>query len=615
MLERSVWEQIAAGEVVERPASVVKELVENSVDAGATRVTVEISRGGMQFIRVTDNGKGIARDDVRLAFVSHATSKIRTAPDLEGVGTYGFRGEALASAAAVSRAEMLTKTADETFGTRYVIEGGEEKLLDDAGCPDGTTILIRDLFFNAPARLKFMKKDQTEGTYCSDAVGKAAVAAPGVSFRLIRDGKQTLFTSGDGNAYNAVTAVYGKDFAENLIPCEYENNGVKVTGFVCRPDSCRPTRSMQMFFVNGRSVRLPVGASALDEGYRHSVMTGKYPSCVLYLTVPGSSIDVNVHPAKTEIRFSDDRKLFEAVYYAVKSALSGPSAVHVPVPEPVYTPKIPEPKPVQITMPAVAEISRTDPKPDYTVRETPAVRFSDTGASYSSGEPSVAFPETKRVNIDVEADDIKDDTPGANPPVSAQIPEETDFSVPVIIGEIFRTYIVAQYKNELLLVDKHALHERLIYDRLVSAPENTRCQLLLAPVTVRLGRKEYSAVMDNIGLFADAGYEISDFGNGAVRVTGCPAVLAGEDVASLVTELAGKLVSGSRSLKPEKLIWIYENTACRAAIKAGSDLKPEEAVALIREMFGGDVRSCPHGRPVMVSITRSEIEKKFGRIV
>ena len=694
VLPKSVAELIAAGEVVERPASVVKELVENSLDAGATAITVEIRGGGIEYIRVTDNGCGIAREDVRTAFISHATSKIGGAEDLNAIFTLGFRGEALPSICSVARISMLTRTAEETVGTSYMAEGGEEISLDDAGCPVGTTVTVRDLFYNTPARMKFLKRDITEGTYVGDAVAKAALSHPDVRFTFIKNGKQTLATPGGGDLYSAVYAVCGKDVAEALIPCEYDYNNIKVSGFISRPLNNRPNRNMQYFYVNGRFVRIPAAAPALDEAYKNRIMVGKFPMCFLFLTIPADRLDVNVHPAKTEVRFSDERSIFETVFYAAKSALAKGDTARPNVmltPKPGLTGKS-VPAGEQMTLSRAesgerrAEIScstlpqqrsesevgsrksevNVNAEPSPLLRDTssvfarPEIKPSDIPAEKAGQDKPSDMPAEKAGQdkpSETPAEKVKNDVAADQSPLSAlrsplsesalrsplsesalrsplsEQPQRVDYAKAFseintnrvnidvvcdepdyrIVGEVFATYIIVECGDKLLLIDKHAAHERIIFDSLSKSSGGS--QLLLAPVQVTLSAKEYAAVLDNLEVLSQAGYAVEDFGGSTVIVRECPLQLEKEDVASLMAELAGELAKGNLRPTPEKLEWLWDSTACRAAVKAGKALKPGDAEALVKRLLTDDsVRYCPHGRPVIYELTRRELEKQFGRL-
>ena len=676
VLPKSVAELIAAGEVVERPASVVKELVENSLDAGAGAITVEIRGGGIEYIRVTDNGCGIAREDVRTAFVSHATSKIGGAEDLNAIFTLGFRGEALPSVCSVARVQMLTRTADETVGAMYTAEGGEEISLDDAGCPVGTTMIVRDLFYNTPARMKFLKRDITEGTYVAEAVAKAALSHPEVRFSFIKNGKETLSTPGTGDLSSAVYAVFGKDVAGALIPCEYDYNNIRVTGFISRPLNNRPNRNMQYFFVNGRYVRIPAAVPALDEAYKNRIMVGKFPMCFLFLTIPADRLDVNVHPAKTEVRFSDERAIFETVFYAAKSALAKGDTMRpsVELKRPVSTGRpLPEteqmvmaraesgerraeisasaesgerraetPSVLRDTSSVFAKPNKTSDKPhDIPVEKTGRDKLPETPAENAgkdvaavSQSPHAALrtllsqdpPETSNVESSPHSalripfsSSPRVDYAKAFAEVSAQNAKKVNIDIAYdepeyrIVGEVFATYIIVERGDKLLLIDKHAAHERIIFNSLSKGGADA--QLLLSPVTVRLSAKEYTAVLDNLSVFSQAGYGVEDFGNGTVIVRECPVLLEQEDVAGLVAEMAGELAKGNLRPVPEKLEWLWDSTACRAAVKAGKNLKTGDMQALVKQLLSDDsVRYCPHGRPVIYELTKHELEKQFGRL-
>ena len=651
ILPKSLACLIAAGEVVERPSSVVKELMENSIDAGATKITVEIKNGGVRYIRITDNGCGIAREDVRAAFISHATSKISVQEDLDAIFTLGFRGEALASVAAVAHIEMLTKTSSDEIGTRYCISGGEEKELCDAGCPDGTTIMIRDLFYNTPARMKFLKKDMTEGSYVSDVAAKIALSHPEISITLIKDNRRTMFTPGDGRLMTVINEVYGRDFGSTLIECEGSADGVAVKGFISKPVHSRPNRTMQHLFVNGRYVKLPVAASALDNAYKNQIMVGKYPACVLFLEVNPSMVDVNVHPAKTQVRFATEKPVYDAIYFSAVSSLQrGDTPVQIKtqvrrddrlfVPKteikqtemPVQTEKISlsiDTEAPKKTVPPVEtlyknikpEIKPEFSKPAPVLRESvrPAFSFEDEEDVLSMCRPQPAVqPVQKEEPVVVEPVKIQEipeikvsEEVAPEPPKTAEVKPVPEFRV---LGEAFSTYILVQMKNELLFVDKHAAHERIIFNSLKKQNRQIYSQILMMPVMVTLSTAEYEAVVENLDLFAKSGFAVDDFGDGTVRVTECPTELADCDVGELVAEIADKLSSNTKNPEPEKLEWLYHSTACRAAVKAGDNISLPEMQELVKRVLTDDeVRYCPHGRPVMFSMSEYEIKKLFGR--
>lgn len=648
-LPREIAQLIAAGEVVERPSSVVKELLENSIDAGATEITLEIQNGGVRLIRVTDNGCGIAREDVPTAFLSHATSKVQAAEDLDSILTLGFRGEALASVAAVSRVELMTKTASEFAGTRAVLEGGEVISVDDAGCPVGTTLLIRDLFFNTPARMKFLKTDRAEGSAVAAVADRIALSHPSIAVRFIKDGKQMLASPGNGDLLSCIHAVYGREFAETLIPVEYALNGISVRGFVSKPFCSRGSNSMQHFFVNDRYIKSRSGAAALNEAYKNSVMVGKYPACVLFLTVSPETVDVNVHPAKTEVRFSNEKAVFDAIYYAVKNALSADHsrpAVKLPqntavssvrpeksvlraalpqthqvemheIPTPVsekpkaFTSKIPAPaaevneaQRLQIydaLLRDTEEIFETAQLPDLSVRTAPKpIEPTEAAPQKSVGE---AEPKIQLESISA---------PPAEPEPQVPPVKHLDFR---LIGEAFKAFIFVECDGKLLIIDKHAAHERMLFDALKKENGNAGSQMLLSPVTVTLSKDEYAAVTEHMEVLAQAGFEAEDFGEGAVRVRACPLNLEKEDITALVTELAGYLLKNKREVLSEKLDWIYHSIACRAAIKAGNDTTDYELYDFTKRLLqNDDIRYCPHGRPVLIELSRHELDRQFGRI-
>ena len=665
VLDAHVAELIAAGEVVERPASVIKEMVENAIDAGASAVTVEVKNGGISYMRVTDNGCGMSREDVPVAFLRHATSKVAVQDDLESIGTLGFRGEALASIAAVARVEVMTRQPEDAVGTRYVIEGGEEKLLDDAGCPQGTTFLIRDLFYNTPARMKFLKKDVTEANAVAGVLDKIALSHPEISLRFIRDGKEQLHTPGDGKLKSAIYAVYGRDFTNGLMPVEYEYNHIRVWGFVSRPVNSRPNRSMQQFFINGRFVKSRTAMAALEEAFKGSVMVGKFPACVLHLNMAFQAVDVNVHPAKLEVRFVNERPVFDAVYHGVKSALQKedkPREMQLPNSQ-VLRPAMEELRGEQLRMAPSAPTSPrpsapvaqpekmrpmkmpslTPPAPRPVIEEKPVAPIKSKDILHDSAPaPYQAASMPMVVLVDEEevpAPDKQQEAAPAvqvpaisptlpqEPPVPADVLEDPQPEWPVdsvkpepasqrLIGELFGTYLVLQRGEEqMVLIDKHEAHERLLYEKLRKEGGGGYAQMLLEPATVTLDKNEYAAVLHARELFAQAGFEVDDFGSGTIAVRSAPLSLDREDAASAVMEMAGYLLSSRKDLTTEHLDWLYHNIACRAAVKAGDFSSPQELAALVQRLEENpDVRYCPHGRPISVVITRRELEKQFGRV-
>lgn len=680
VLPKNLADLIAAGEVVECPASVIKEFVENSIDAGATSVVVEIGCGGKTFIRVTDNGCGIERGDVKKAFLSHATSKIKTADDLDNISTLGFRGEALASVCAVSRVEMLTKPEGEEFGTRYVIEGGEELLTDDAGCPKGTTLIVRDLFYNVPARMKFLKKDVQEGNKVSSVLERVALSHPEISFRFLRDGKLQFLTPGDGELKSAVYAVFGREFSDSLAPVSYSQDGITVTGFTSKPAYGQSSRAKQVFFVNKRYVKIPVFITALETAYKNAMLVGKFPPCVLFLEMPYSAVDVNVHPAKTEVRFSDEKRVFDCIYRAVLGAL-GKDTTRPQVSfsnSKIYSP--PKDEGEQLSFATGSTVlhaeaaglkasssekgSIGEQKVTFKFKEygNPITGRSDVFRASDNGEKAFDFlmdeymkpkesvreytlegngsaekseplaEETLSLNKDeprlinyvsVTQGGERLEKHNEEPFKSAEVQgkrnsiEASLGAVPEfrIIGEAFKTYIFAELSGKLILVDKHAAHERIIFNRLKENASSSQ-QLLLQPQAVRLSAEQYEAVLENLPLLYDAGYDISDFGVNTVKVSACPVELVNENLQLLIEEIAQYLSMNIKTVMPEKLDWIYHSAACRAAVKAGNDTSLPEMEELVRQLLIHDeIKCCPHGRPVAVEISKNELEKYFKRIV
>lgn len=616
VLPKEISELIAAGEVVERPASVIKELVENSIDAGADNITVEIQHGGITYMRITDNGCGIEKNDVPTAFLRHATSKIKNSGDLNAIGTLGFRGEALAAVSSVARVEMFTKPRDAAFGTHYEIEGGVEKLCEEAGCPDGTTIVIRDIFFNTPARMKFLKKDVSEANAAAAVVERIALSRPEIAFKLIRDGKQALMTPGDGKINTAVYSVLGREFAGTLVEVDGGLDGIGVKGLTCKPVSCRPTRNYQFVFLNGRLVRSGTVTAAVEQAYKNSAMVGKFPGFVLYLTVPLNTVDVNVHPAKTEVRFSDERRIFDAVYSSVKNALArGDTRPEVKLHEPVFNPfermTTAEYKQQPIMKPTVAEeIYKNRPSLHNAYKPQEKTVLRDANYNVSKTNNTVYIPE--RI---INPPSMAEEAPQPQRTVSVDIMRDVEDERPPItlIGEAFLTYIIVQMGESVFMIDKHAAHERILFNRL-KKEQKTETQTLLTAVIVALTGDEYNAAISNTEALEKAGFEVEDFGNSSVRVSAVPASLTREDIPSVISELAGKLSKG-KAPDSERLDDMYHTVACKAAIKAGSRTSPLEMQKLAeRVLYSDDVMYCPHGRPVAFEIKRRELEKQFGRI-
>ncbi len=639
VLDKHVAELIAAGEVVERPASVIKELVENAVDAGARHITVEIRDGGVTYMRITDDGCGFHREDVPTAFLRHATSKVRDEADLNAISTLGFRGEALASIAAVARVELTTCVKGEMVGTRYVIHGGEEILLEDAGCPDGSTFVIEDLFYNIPARMKFLKKDVSEGNAVAGVMERLALSHPEISMKFIRGGRTEIHTPGDGDLLSCIHAVFGKPFAAGLIPVDYTMGGVSVKGYVCKPEACRPNRTMQHFFINGRYVKTQTAMVALERAYKGVMMVGRFPSCVLCLTMPAETVDANVHPAKIEVRFINEKPVFDTVYYGVKSALESGDSIHrvllkddqpKPFTRPMMPPAPPSAEPTPFSTPIVIAKPIPAAPPKTPIPSTPKRSFldmvvdDDRPTDLSLNDDTAAIPLPTEPPAEVEAEPIVEQEVIAEavqpaPPVVEAIEQPSLFEdkqpTVRVIGEVFATYILAEMGESLYLIDKHAAHERMLYNQL-KASARVDEQVLLAPISITVSREEHTALVENQDVLASAGISLEDFGGSTVLVRSFPMILSGQDIEATIQEIAAGLASGGNEVLSAKLDWIYHSTACRAATKAGDVSRAAELEDIAKKvLLNDDIRYCPHGRPVCVEMTRKELEKQFGRIV
>ena len=657
-LSPHVADLIAAGEVVERPASAAKELVENAIDAGAKNVTVELQNGGMTFLRVTDDGCGIPADEAETAFLRHATSKLRQASDLEAIHTLGFRGEALAAISSVSRIDLLTKTADARLGVSLHLEAGKVTQREEAGCPDGTTIIVRDLFFNTPARMKFMKRDSVEGSALLAAVQRLAVAHPEVSFRVIKDGEEQLHTSGDEQLLGAIYAVFGRQVAKEMIPVDSHWEKNALTGFVSRPTATRGTRANQLFFVNGRHIRSKTLTAALEEAYRNRMMVGRFPSCVLHLSVPEHLVDVNVHPAKTEVKFLNEREIFDCVRYGVQGALDGDAGrvemkldgrsggTHTAPKQDFFrtmnaeeykvfaqaVQDMPRIQPGAAAMDALKSPNRFASASTAPLREAtkPAERskpsptdinefsVSDKSAGSDSATPKSAptgaagLPQSLVGN---GPDRSAAGTPAV--PDSAPI-EQTELPLTAqdwrMVGEAFDTYILVEQGEDLLLIDKHAAHERILFEKLRASREPILPQLLLQPIVCTPEREETATLLENAPLLAEFGYEFTDFGGGSLALRQIPAELDPSEAAASLTALAGELLAG-RHLAPEGLRDnLLHTVACKAAIKGSRHTDEKEKLALVQEVLSrDDIRYCPHGRPVCIRLTRAQLERQFKR--
>lgn len=651
LLDKSVYELIAAGEVIERPSSVIKELAENSIDAGAASITVEIKRGGISYLRVTDDGCGISHEDIPTAFMRHATSKVYTQDDLDSINTLGFRGEALASVCAVSRVELLTKQREDQLGSIYRIEAGEPVEYDRAGCADGTTIIIRDLFYNTPARLKFLKKDVTEGNYCASVIEKLALSHPGISFRFIRDGRQTMLSSGDGEYYSAVYAVFGKQFAAGLIPVENVYQNTAVTGYVSSPLFTRANRSMQNFFVNGRSVKSPLCCAALEEAFRNTIMVGKFPSCVLCVNTDPSQVDANIHPTKTEVRFTNEKIVFDAVYFAVKNALMGydesreiklntapARAENIPQPERARTSEplrtasaqvIEEPPktmPIPSGRDAVIYPQEKREPPKFTLRqETPQpAQFTQPLPAAEQTYMPELVPAKKPEPRETPLADLpgfaflseksfeKKPEPVPQEP-TPEIPQERPKEQIRVVGELFKTYIVCESTEGMILIDKHAAHERVNFERLKKGFDSS-AQLLMQPEEVYLTPEEFNGMSEYADKLAQVGI-IMEFTDGKARVTGLPQMLDKVPPAEIVECIAKIVYQGNTNAEGELFDDMLHTVACKASIRGNEDNDILELQVLAQEVFNNpDIRYCPHGRPVMTQISRKQIERYFGRV-
>lgn len=625
VLPKSIAELIAAGEVVERPASIVKEAIENSIDAAATNITVEIQHGGITYIRITDNGCGISRNDVPKAFLRHATSKIEKAVDLDSISSLGFRGEALAATCAVSRVELFTKTGAEDFGTHYKIEGGEEVLNEEVGCPEGTTLIVRDLFYNTPARMKFLKKDITEGTTVSAVVERQALSHPEISFKLIRDGKQTLSTSGDGKLSSVAYSVFGREISNTLIPVNLTLDGIEVKGLVCKPVNCRASRAYQFTFLNGRYVQSGTVTAATEQAYKNSAMVGRFPVFVLYVKVPFETVDVNVHPAKTQVRFSDEKRVFTAVYNAVKNGIfSGDTRPEIPLEPPKRNNMFAEmtseqyrQTAVKITPPQelpqekVRFDLKPEPKPDMHLKtdNTPFFLRDEFKPKISNDTPKIDEQPTQ-IKSEVVSFETQDKKTEQEPTHEVEYSPKDEIK---LVGEAFNTYIAVQKGESVFLIDKHAAHERILFNKLKDT-QKIEVQQLLIPTVVKLIGDEYSAVITNMNLLSEYGFEIEDFGNETVLVRAIPAMLKSEDAENIICEAAHSL-SRKGSVQIDAVDDILHTVACKAAIKAGYITSDVEKLNLARKVLDDkNVMYCPHGRPVAFEIKRYDLEKYFGRI-
>ena len=645
-----VADLIAAGEVVERPASVMKELLENAIDAGASAIVAEIERGGLTYIRITDNGCGIPAEQLPTAFLRHATSKLRSAADLAAIGTLGFRGEALAAIAAVSRVDIFSRAAGEDMGAALHLEGGIPGQTEPTGCPEGTTICVRDLFYNTPARMKFMKKDSAEGTAVSGVVQHLALSHPDVSFKLIRDGQEVLHTPGDGQLLSAVYAAMGRDFALGLLPISGSGGDVKVEGFVTKPLNGHGSRGKQVFFVNDRFVKSQLLTAALEEAYKNQLLKGRFPGCVLHVTLPTDMVDVNVHPAKTVVKFVSDKTVFDAVYYTILDALNAEKAPQRAEKEPSFFQKMTAQEfkakaaaPVEEKKPLGSFVSRPaalatknviqDSAPAKAADSVPAMAQRPHSAETVYVRDVAAQPEqpivtaspltgrTYEITPPEKAENLPE-APQAEPVQEAipmpQEPEQQTME-PVkeapwrMVGEVLKTYIICEDdRDNVWLIDKHAAHERLRFDALKASRQPLMAQPLLTPVTVELEAEAYAAALDNLSLLQEFGFVCEDFGGGTVLIREVPADILAADAAVTLEELAQKLALGRADPEGARDELLH-TMACKSAIKAGMTTDATELAALVEKVQSGEILYCPHGRPVKYKLSKYDIEKMFKR--
>ena len=627
ILSPHVADLIAAGEVVERPASVIKELLENAFDAGASNITVELRGGGMTYIRVTDDGCGMLPEDAGLCFLRHATSKLRDERGLESIGTMGFRGEALAAIAAVSRIELLTRKKGTDAGTRVVLEAGDIIEMTPHGCPEGTTLIVRDLFFNTPARLKFMKADRSEGSACVSVALRCALGRPEVSVRLIKDGADEFFSPGDGKISSCTYSLLGRETAIELLECASADEGLSVSGFVGSPKAGHGNRTKQFFFCNGRSIKSQLLQTAVEQAYKNTLLTGRYPSCVIYLVTGFGFVDVNVHPAKTEVKFRDEKKVFDAVYYAALSAIEGESGTAEirlsPSTKAVASPK----KDFFRSMGAsefrekYADTSKSAGPAVSSQTVIPSTPAADRGTIVwdrtpvkTAGGTAVRESETP---YRTEKSALPNDSFSAPPPAPPEAAGSIEGAIADfrLIGEAMKTYIIVEAGSEIMLIDKHAAHERMIFDALKAQGREIMSQSLLVPVTVRLPGDEIELIEHNAEVLSKLGFEIEPYGADSVILRSVPADTGAADACAMIEEICGKLKKNVSLSHGEALDEILHTIACKAAIKAGWNTADGELLDIVKAVVSGKVRYCPHGRPVSITLTKKQLDKEFSRIV
>ena len=632
---------IAAGEVVERPASAVKELVENSIDAGAKNITIELQNGGMTFLRITDDGCGMTPEDAGIAFLRHATSKLHDAQGLEAIGTMGFRGEALAAISAVSHITLTTRRRGAPSGTHMTLDAGEIQDMYETGCPEGTTMIVRDLFYNTPARRKFLKTDRAEGAACAAAALRCALGRPDVSVRCIRDGEELFFSPGDNKLDSCVYSLLGRELAKTLLPCEGEVDGVRVHGFISSPAAGRGSRAQQHFFCNGRWIRSAALQAALEQAYRNTLLVGRFPACVLYVELSCAAVDVNVHPAKTEVKFSHERAVFDAVYYGARAALE---AEKEPVATLSKTAAKPEPAPkadpfvpaAPKAAPAAAQHPPAPAAPTFAPARTyapaapaeEAVSFrSPTASAFAAPRvtPPPVFPAPARtvpaaqpvpepvvqgVQTALEPEPAEQETPS---PLARAVPPETPPAR--LIGEAMHTYILVEKGDTLILIDKHAAHERINFDRLRQNPADIPSQTLLEPLPFTPDESDADVLQQHGSTLAALGFTLEPFGRSDYILRGVPAQIDAGDALPALEEICAQLRHGAHMDAQAVRDEVLKTVACKAAIKAGWQTEPEELLRLADAVCAGEVKYCPHGRPVAVTLTRRELDKLFKRIV
>ena len=655
ILSPHVADLIAAGEVVERPASVIKELMENALDAGAKNITVEIRGRGAAYLRVSDDGVGMAPEDAGVAFLRHATSKLSDEEGLSAIGTMGFRGEALAAISSVSRIELTTRRRGEPEGTKLLLEAGDIQDMFPFGCPEGTTMIVRDLFYNTPARLKFLKSDRSENSACVLTALRVALGHPEVSVRFLRDGQEEFFSPGDGRADSCIYTLLGRDVASTLLKCENAEEGITVTGYTSSPSAGRGNRSMQFFFCNGRFIKSQLLQTAVEQAYKNTLLTGRYPACVIYLDMELSAVDVNVHPAKTEVKFSFEKKVFDAVYRAVSLALDGENVTARPEISP-STRNVAKPREDSYQHLSAQSLRETgyaavgnsapvstemrSPEVSYNPQSIDKKEFADftkiakaasseslktTVCAHSEEKPATIYtlpvsgmgktsmekPGSKAVEKEAETEKIIPVNHVENPVENV---ESVRIAPHKILGEALKTYILVEQENELILIDKHAAHERMIFDRLKAQEREISAQTLLIPATVKLSGEDAELIESNGTLLYELGFEIEPFGEDSFVIRAVPADMDSPDAAAALEEICEKLRRGKLDAKSAR-DEILHTVACKAAIKAGWDTQPFELEKLVEEVLSGRVKYCPHGRPVAVTITRKELDKMFKRIV